>query len=82
LVIYLLHNKTVDDLLQIKKIYLEPQVKNYKRVQEILAKISECNSGIFHIGRYQSCIVTQESIEERTKVKRKIVVLGTKKSLS
>ncbi len=39
----MLHNKTVEDLLQIKEIYLEPEVRNYKRGEEILAKYPEAN---------------------------------------
>lgn len=35
---YMLHNKTIEDLLQIKEIYLAPDVRNYIRGQEILAK--------------------------------------------
>ncbi len=34
----MLHNKTIEDLLPIKKIYLEPEVRNYTRGREILAK--------------------------------------------
>jgi spore photoproduct lyase len=32
------NNKTIGDLLQVDEIYLEPEVRNYKRGQEILAK--------------------------------------------
>ena len=34
----MLHNKTIDDLIDIQQIYIEPDVVNYKRGQEILAK--------------------------------------------
>ena len=34
----MLNNKTIDDLLKVSEIYLEPEVRNYKRGQEILAK--------------------------------------------
>jgi len=34
----MLHHKTIDDLISIQEIYLEPEVINYKRGQEILAK--------------------------------------------
>lgn len=39
----MLHNKTVEDLLQIKEIYMEPEVRNYTRGQEILAKYPGAN---------------------------------------
>ncbi len=34
----MLNNKTIDDLLKVNEIYLEPEVKNYKRGQKVLAK--------------------------------------------
>ncbi len=34
----MMHHKTIDTLIDIKEIYLEPEIKNYLRGNEILAK--------------------------------------------
>ena len=79
----MLHNKTIDDLLAIKEIYLEPDVRNFARGREILAK-------------YPAAILTEVpshwkipelhgfagSVEDWTRIKRNVLILGTKKSLS
>jgi hypothetical protein len=39
----MLHNKTIENLLDIKEIYLEPEIRNYTRGLEILAKYPEVN---------------------------------------
>jgi hypothetical protein len=49
----MLHNKTVEDLLQVKEIYLEPDVKNYKQGSEILAKYPEATLiEVLRIGKF------------------------------
>jgi tRNA A37 methylthiotransferase MiaB len=79
----MLHNKTVDDLLQIKDIYLEPEVRNYTRGVEILEKYKDAN--IIEVASHWKIPElhgNEGSIEEWTKIKRNILVLGVKKSLS
>ncbi len=38
-----MHNKTIETLLDIKEIYLEPEIKNYLRGRQILAKYPDAN---------------------------------------
>ncbi len=79
----MLHNKTVEDLLQIKEIYLEPDVRNYKRGQEILAKYPDANLiEVPSHWKIPELHGNHGSIEDWTKIKRNILILGTKKSLS
>ena len=79
----MLNNKTIDDLLQVKEIFLEPEVRNYERGREILAKFpaaelievpSHWNIPDLHGNK--------GSIEDWISIKRNIIVLGIKKSLS
>ncbi len=37
----MMHQKTIDNLIDIKEIYLEPVIKGYARGREILAKYPE-----------------------------------------
>lgn len=79
----MLHNKTVEDLLNIKEIYLEPEVRNYKRGEEILAKYPEANLiEVASHWKIPELHGNQGSIEDWTKIKRNVLVLGIKKSLS
>src|SRR4051794_20253243 len=79
----MLHNKTVDDLLQIKEIYLEPEVRNFRRGQDILAKYPAAKLiEVPSHWKIPELHGNQGSIEEWTKIKRNIVILGIKKSLS
>jgi spore photoproduct lyase len=79
----MLHNKTVDDLLQIKKIYLEPEVRTYKRGQEILAKYPDAEiTEVTSHWKIPELHGNHGSIEDWTKIKRNDLVLGIKKSLS
>ncbi len=79
----MLHQKTVDHLIDIKEIYLEPEVRNYSRGQEILAKYSTA-----HIIEVPSHWKIPElhgnegSIDDWTKIKKNVLILGTKKSLT
>jgi spore photoproduct lyase family protein len=79
----MLHNKTISDLIDIKEIYLEPEVRNYTRGQEILAKYHDA-----HLVEVTSHWKIPElhgnhgSIEDWTKIKRNVLILGIKKSLS
>jgi spore photoproduct lyase family protein len=83
ILIKMLHNKTVEDLLQIKEIYLEPEVRNYKRGQEILEKYRDANLiEVPSHWKIPELHGNEGSIEDWTKIKRNILVLGIKKSLS
>jgi len=78
----MLHNKTIEDLLQIKEIYLEPEVRNYKRGQEILEKKDATLAEVSSHWKILELHGNQGSIEDWTKIKRNVLILGTKKSLS
>jgi spore photoproduct lyase family protein len=79
----MLHNKTVEDLINIKEIFLEPEVRDYKRGQEILAKYPQANlievSSHWKIPELHG---NQGSVEDWIKIKKNILVLGIKKSLT
>jgi hypothetical protein len=79
----MLHNKTIDDLLEIKKIYYEPEVKNYIRGQEILDNYPDAE-----LIEIPSHWIIPElhgfhgSVEDWIKIKRNDLILGIKKSLT
>lgn len=79
----MLHNKTINDLLDIQEIYLEPGVVNYKRGQEILAKYPLAKkievSSHWQIPELHGFA---GSAEDWINIKKHVLVLGTKKSLS
>lgn len=78
----MLHNKTVEDLLQIKETYLEPEVRKYNRGQEILAKYPQANLiEVPSHWKIPELHGNQGSIEDWTKIKRNLLVLGALKSL-
>ena len=79
----MLHNKTIEDLLDIKEIYLEPEVYNYTRGKEILAKYE----GVKLIEvpshwKIPELHGNEGSIEDWTQIKRNVLILGVKQSLS
>ena len=79
----MLHNKTISDLLDINTIYLEPEVRNYKRGLDILekypaAKLIEVPSH----WKIPELHGFAGSAEDWIKIKRHVLVLGIKKSLS
>src|SRR4051794_4787969 len=79
----MLHNKTIEDLLDIKEIYLEPEVYNYTRGNEILTKYA----GIKLIEvpshwKIPELHGNEGSIEDWIQIKRNVLILGVKKSLS
>jgi len=79
----LLHNKTIADLLKIEEIYLEPEVYNYYRGKEILekypeAKLIEVNSH----WKIPELHGNEGSAEDWLKIKRNVLILGIKKSLT
>ena len=79
----MLHNKTIEDLLDITQIYLEPEVRNYKRGQEILAKYS--NAKLIEVPSHWKIPELHGfagSAEDWIRIKKHVLVLGIKKSLS
>lgn len=79
----MLHNKTIEDLLDINTIYLEPEVRNYTRGQEILqqyatARLIEVPSH----WKIPELHGSAGSADDWIKIKRHILVLGVKKSLA
>lgn len=79
----MLHNKTIDDLIDIQQIYLEPEVVNYKRGQEILAKYPNAERiEVASHWKIPELHGFQGSVDDWIKIKRHVLVLGIKKSLS
>lgn len=79
----MLHNKTIDDLLQIQKIYLEPEVRNYTRGQEILSQYPDAE--LIEVPSHWKIPELHGfhgSVEDWIKIKRSDLILGIKKSLS
>ncbi len=76
----MLHNKTIDDLLSIKKIYFEPEVKNYARGQEILTKYADAE--LIEVPSHWKIPELHGfhgSVEDWLKIKRNDLILGIKK---
>ncbi len=79
----MLHNKTIEDLLDIKTIYLEPEVRNYKRGQEILSKYSDAT--LIEVPSHWKIPELHGfagSAEDWIRIKKQVLVLGIKKSLT
>ncbi len=78
-----MHQKTVANLIDIKEIYLEPVIREYARGREILAKYPEAN--IIEVPSHWKIPELHGnagSIDDWTKIKRNVLILGTKKSLT
>lgn len=79
----MLHNKTIDDLLSIKEIYLEPEVRMYKRGQEILEKYNDATLvEVPSHWKIPELHGNNGSVDDWIKIKKNILVLGIKKSLA
>ncbi len=79
----MMHYKTIESLIDIKDIYLEPEIKNYPRGQEILAKYPEAEiTEVPSHWKIPELHGNEGSIEDWTKIKRNILILGIKKSLT
>jgi spore photoproduct lyase len=79
----MIHNKTINELIDIKEIYLEPLIKDYNRGREILAKYPEAK--IIEVPSHWKIPELHGnagSIDDWTKIKRNVLILGTKKSLT
>lgn len=79
----MLNNKTIDDLLQIEEIYLEPGVRTFERGKEILAKYPQAKlievPSHWQIPQLHG---NEGSVEDWMAIKKHVLVLGTKKSLT
>ncbi len=79
----MMHNKTIETLLDIKEIYLEPEIKNYLRGRQILARYPDAN--IIEVPSHWKIPELHGnagSIDDWTKIKRNVIILGIKKSLT
>jgi spore photoproduct lyase len=79
----MLHNKTLDQLIDIHEIYLEPEIRNYQRGLEVLAKYPEAK--IVEVPSHWKIPElhgNQGSVEDWMKIKRNVLILGIKKSLA
>jgi spore photoproduct lyase len=77
-------NKSASDtLISIKEIYLEPEVYNYERGKEILDKFPEAKRiEVPSHWKIPSLHGNEGSLDDWIKIKKTILVLGVKKSLS
>jgi len=79
----MLHNRTIEDLLNIKEIYLEPDVRNYTRGREILSKYKDATLiEVPSHWKIPELHGNHGSVEDWMKIKKNVLVLGTKKSLT
>ncbi|WP_207423375.1 spore photoproduct lyase family protein [Desertivirga brevis] len=79
----MLHNKTVDDLLDIKEIYLEPDVRKHKRGLDILEKYSGATlTEVESHWKIPELFGFEGSVEDWISNKKNVLILGIKKSLS
>lgn len=79
----MLHEKTIDHLLQIKEIYLEPEVYKYERGREILEKYS--GAKLIEVDSHwkiPELFGFEGSVNDWIHNKRSVLILGIKKSLS
>jgi len=75
--------ENVDRLIDIKEIYLEPEIKNYQRGIEILRKYPEAKRiEVASHWKIESLYGNEGSIEDWIKIKKNILVLGVKKALT
>ena len=79
----MLHNKTINDLLSIEEIYLEPEIRNYERGREILAKYEGAKlTEVPSHWKIPELHGNEGSVEEWMNHKKHVLILGVKKSLT
>ena len=77
------HESAIDHLLQIKEIYLEPDVYKHRRAKEILEKYPDAEiHEITSHWKIPELFGFEGSVEDWIHNKRHILILGIKKSLS
>lgn len=79
----MLLTESVDRLIDIKEIYLEPEVIKYSRGREILSKYNQAKLiEVPSHWKIDSLHGNEGSIEDWIKIKRNVLVLGVKKALA
>ena len=79
----MLHEKTIDDLLTIHEIYHEPNVKEFKRGREILARYPDAKLvEVASHNQIPELFGFEGSVEDWLWNKKNVLILGTKKALS
>ena len=79
----MLHENVIDHLLQIKEIYLEPEVYTYKRGLEILEKYPDAKLiEVASHWKIPELFGFEGSVDDWINNKRHVLILGTKKSLT
>lgn len=79
----MLYSKTIDDLIDIKEIYLEPAVREFKRGQEILGRFPDAR--LIEVPSHWKIPELHGfhgSVENWIKIKRNVLILGIKKSVT
>jgi hypothetical protein len=78
----MMHNKTKEGLLQIKDMYPEPEVREYTSGKEIVEKYKDAKLiEVLSHWRIPDLQGNHGSIQGWTRLKRNVLILGTKKSL-
>lgn len=81
--VVMLHEKTIAQLLQINEIYLEPEVYQYTRGLEILARYPEAKLiEVPSHWKIPALFGFEGSVEDWISNKRHVLILGIKKSLT
>jgi spore photoproduct lyase len=79
----MLHEKSIDHLLQIREIYLEPEVYKFQRGLEILEKYPEAKRiEVESHWKIPELFGFEGSVNDWISNKRNVLILGVKKSLS
>lgn len=77
------YTRTIHDLIDIKEIYLEPAVRAYQRGREILARFPDARlTEVPSHWKIPSLHGFEGSVENWLKIKRNVLILGIKKSLT
>lgn len=79
----MLHESAIDHLLQIKEIFVEPEIYNHQRGREILAKYPDATiHEVQSHWKIPELFGFEGSVEDWIRNKRNVLILGIKKSLS
>ncbi|WP_031528158.1 spore photoproduct lyase family protein [Dyadobacter crusticola] len=79
----MLHQKTIDDLLTIHQIYMEPDVPTYERGREILAKYPDAERiEVDSHWKIPELFGFEGSVEDWLWNKKNVLILGAKKGLT
>lgn len=79
----MLHQKTVEHLLNIKQVYLEPEVRQFERGRQILARFPDAQLiDVPSHWKIPELHGNHGTVEDWLRIKREVLVLGIKKSLT